>query len=99
MPDGNRNLLDNVTPSPHTSSGDTATPPTLRITVIPQLRGPNLDVARFEPTAGLGTSPTRPLGPKPAPPRQHLTARPLARDPWDDHHAHQAFSEPVGGAA
>ena len=32
------------------------------------------------PRAGLGTSPIKPLGPKPAPPVQALTARPLPHD-------------------
>ena len=82
-----------------TPSKNSAPPETPAVTVRPVLRGPNLDVARIAPRDGFGTSPTKPLGPKPAPPVQALTARPLARDPWDAHHADLAFSEPVGGAA
>jgi hypothetical protein len=38
------------------------------------------------------------LRPRPAPPRQRLTARPLARDLWDAHHADRAFGDDDGPA-
>lgn len=66
MPDGNRNLMDNVTPS-RSEDSTSATVTTLR--------------------------------PRPAPPRQRLTARPLARDLWDAHHADRAFGDADDGPA
>jgi hypothetical protein len=50
------------------------------------------------------------LAPRPAPPKQRLTARPVTHDLFDrggydasfdrfQHHADKAFGEPVGGAA
>jgi hypothetical protein len=34
-------------------------------------------------------------GPRPTPPQQRLTARPIPRDLWDEHHAFRAFGDPA----
>ena len=61
--------------------GNLPTPPTpeahaSHVTVVDQLRAPDLTVASFAPRAALGTTP---LKPRPAPPERPLTARPLPR--------------------
>ena len=55
---------------------------------------PRVPLRRRIPGATL----TKP-GPRPAPPRQRLHARPIPRDLWDANHADRCFTEPVGGAA
>lgn len=55
---------------------------------------PRVPLRRRIPGATL----TKP-GPRPAEPKQRLTARPIPRDLWDGHHANRAFSEATGGAA
>ena len=70
-----------------------------QITEAPQLRGPDLTVARFA-DAGYGTSPTKPkpLPPRPAQPTAQPTRKPLARERgWDLVRTGRA--ESIGSAA
>ncbi len=52
--------------------------PTPHVTVVDQLRGPDLTVACFEPAEA------RPVRPVPAKPKRRLTAEPLAPGLYED---------------
>lgn len=83
------------TPQLATDAPQVTAPGTLRPSAAQSPFGPQRKREEQPPTIPGQRKASDALPPRPAPPQQTLTARPLGRDPWDAHHADLAF----GGAA